>query len=162
MFERETFILTRDLPRPPASVWAMWTTASGIEAWWGPPGFAVTVESLDLRVGGRLAYTMRAVAPEMVAFMKANGMPVATPCTLTYTEVAPTHRLAWVNLVDFVTGHEPYRAGNLLELTPTPTGTHLRLTVEAMHDADWTGRAVEGWRLEIGKLEAVFARGDGG
>jgi uncharacterized protein YndB with AHSA1/START domain len=30
-------------------VWALWTTADGIESWWGPEGFTVTVRSSDLR-----------------------------------------------------------------------------------------------------------------
>ena len=29
--------------------WALWTTKSGIESWWGPEGFEVAVTSLDLR-----------------------------------------------------------------------------------------------------------------
>ena len=49
--------------------WALWTTKSGIESWWGPEGFDVTVTSLDLRPGGHLIYLMTAVAPEQVAFI---------------------------------------------------------------------------------------------
>jgi len=36
--------------------WALWTTKTGIESWWGPEGFGVTVASLDLRPGGELIY----------------------------------------------------------------------------------------------------------
>ena len=36
-------------------VWALWTTKDGIESWWGPGGFSVSVRKLDVRPGGDLA-----------------------------------------------------------------------------------------------------------
>jgi uncharacterized protein YndB with AHSA1/START domain len=42
-------------------VWDLWTTKDGIESWWGPGGFAVTVRKLDLRPGGELLYAMTAI-----------------------------------------------------------------------------------------------------
>jgi uncharacterized protein YndB with AHSA1/START domain len=36
-------------------VWDLRTTKEGIESWWGPGGFAVTVWQLDLRPGCRRA-----------------------------------------------------------------------------------------------------------
>ena len=74
-------------------VWQLWTTKSGIEPWWGPEGFDVRVTSIDLRQGGQLVYWMTATAPQQVAFMKQNGMPLSTECKVTYTEVSPPHRL---------------------------------------------------------------------
>jgi uncharacterized protein YndB with AHSA1/START domain len=71
-------------------VWDLWTTKEGIESWWGPEGFAVTVQLLELTVGGRLLYTMTAVAPEQIEFMKRAGMPLSTPARITYTEVDAT------------------------------------------------------------------------
>src|SRR6267378_7179286 len=53
--------------------WALWTTKAGIESWWGPEGFGVTVTSLDLRAGGELVYLLTATAPEQVAFVKQAG-----------------------------------------------------------------------------------------
>jgi uncharacterized protein YndB with AHSA1/START domain len=65
---------------PPSTSWTLWTTKAGIESWWGPEGFNVTVTSLDLRPGGELVYLMTATAPEQVAFMKRAGMPISTEC----------------------------------------------------------------------------------
>ena len=81
--EGELFTLTRRFRASLDDLWALWTTAKGIESWWGPPGFEVTVQSIDLRVGGLLRYTMTAVQAEMVGFMRANGMPTATPAEVT-------------------------------------------------------------------------------
>ena len=67
----------------------------------------MTVQSIDLRAGGMLHYTMSAQTPEMVAFMQASGMPVDTKAQITYAEVTPLKRLAYSHLVDFVPGVAP-------------------------------------------------------
>src|ERR1700751_3489661 len=90
---RAQFSIKRTFSASIGEAWALWTTKSGIESWWGPEGFDVTVTSLDLRPGGTLIYMMTAVAPEQVAFMKRAGMPLATECTITYTEISPPTRL---------------------------------------------------------------------
>jgi uncharacterized protein YndB with AHSA1/START domain len=64
-----------------------------IESWWGPEGFEVTVTSIDLKSGGQLAYLMTAAAPQQVAFMKRQGLPLSTECKVTYVEVSPPYRL---------------------------------------------------------------------
>jgi uncharacterized protein YndB with AHSA1/START domain len=140
-----------------ADLWALWTTKDGIESWWGPEGFAVTVTSIDLRPGGKLAYVMTAITPEMVAFMKKENMPVAQACSITYREVEPRRRLAYTNLVDFVPGVAAYDADTVVELASIPTGVRMTLAIAPMHDEMWTGRAVAGWNSELGKLEKVLS-----
>ena len=65
---RAQFSIQRTYAASIDEAWALWTTKSGIESWWGPEGFDVTVTSLDLRPGGELVYLMTAMAPEQVAF----------------------------------------------------------------------------------------------
>src|SRR3982751_2459691 len=101
------------------AAWALWTTPSGIESWWGPEGFDVTVTALDLRPGGTMAYLMTAVAPEQVAFMVQAGMPLATECTVIYTEVLPRTRLGYKTSVDFVPGVAPYDVATVVSLQAT-------------------------------------------
>lgn len=149
--------LDRTFPATAADLWELWTTPPGIEAWWGPIGFAVSVRSLDLRAGGTLRYGMTAVDPEMVAFMDRAGMPRTTESTITFTEVTPPRRLAYSHVVDFVPGHAPYDVAHLVEIDPVAEGVRLRLTIDAMHDEVWTQRAVQGWEQELGKLAAVIA-----
>jgi len=55
--------------------------AEGIESWWGPEGFTVTVQAMDVRPGGVLLYTMTATAAPQIAFMKQHGMPLSTPAS---------------------------------------------------------------------------------
>src|SRR3954471_19172477 len=96
-------------------VWDLWTTAEGIESWWGPDGFATKVLTLDLRPGGKLVYAMTAIGPEQVAFMKKAGMPLTTEGRVTYTEIASQKRLAYTHLTDFVPGVEPYDVATVVE-----------------------------------------------
>jgi uncharacterized protein YndB with AHSA1/START domain len=140
-----------------ADVWDLWTTKEGIESWWGPGGFAVTVRKLDLRAGGELLYTMSAVAPPQVAFMRQAGMPLTTELRIEYTEVVPRRRLAYVHLADFIPGVDPYDVATVVELSTTGDGVRMILTFDAMHDEEWTKRAVMGWDSELGKLESILA-----
>lgn len=144
-----------------AEVWDLWTTAEGIESWWGPEGFTVTVQALELRPGGVLLYTMTATAEPQIAFMKQHGMPLATQTKITYAEVRPQTRLRYINLVDFVPGLTAYDVGTVLDLEAAGDDVRMRLTLDPMHDAEWSGRMAAGWESELGKLEAVLARGRG-
>lgn len=137
-------------------VWDLWTTKDGIESWWGPGGFAVTVRKLDLRPGGELLYAMTAIDPPQVEFMRKAGMPLTTEARITYTEVAAPNRLAYIHLTDFIPGVDPYDVATAVELQLTAQGVRMVLTFDAMHDDEWTRRAVMGWESELGKLENVI------
>lgn len=137
-------------------VWDLWTTKEGIESWWGPGGFAVTVRKLDLRPGGELWYAMTAIDPPQVEFMKKAGMPLSHDARITFTEIVPRRRLAYVHLADFIPGVDPYDVATVVELHPTERGVRMVLTFDAMHDEEWTRRATMGWESELGKLEALL------
>ena len=137
-------------------VWDLWTTKEGIESWWGPGGFAVTVRKLDLRPGGQLLYAMTAVDPPQVEFMKKAGMPLTTEARITYTDIVPLRRLAYIHLTDFIPGVEPYDVATVVELLAVGQGVRMVLTFDAMHSDEWTQRAVMGWESELGKLTKVL------
>jgi uncharacterized protein YndB with AHSA1/START domain len=154
---RAQFSIERTYAATLEEAWALWTTTAGIESWWGPEGFDVRVTSLDLRPGGELVYVMTAAAPAQVAFMKQAGMPIATECRVTYTEVAPPRRLAYKTLADFVPGVTPYEVATIVDLRTTPAGVKLIITVDAMHDDVWTERARAGNESQVRKLDALLA-----
>jgi uncharacterized protein YndB with AHSA1/START domain len=151
------FSLVRTYAASIDDVWALWTTKAGIESWWGPEGFDVTVTSLDLRPGGDLIYLMSAVAPEQVAFMKRASMPLTSECRVTYTEVSPPGRLAYTTLADFVPGVAPYEVATVVELKETNAGVKLTVAFDAMHDDIWTQRARAGHESQLRKLDALLA-----
>ena len=154
---RARFSIERSYAASIDEAWALWTTESGIESWWGPEGFDVTVTSLDLRPGGALIYLMTAVAPEQVAFVKRAGMPLTSECRVTYTEVSPPSRLAYKTLADFVPGVTPYEVTTVVELKATTDGVELTITFDAMHDDVWTERARAGHESQMRKLDALLA-----
>ena len=159
---RAQFSIQRSYSASLQDAWALWTTKVGIESWWGPEGFEVTVTALDLRTGGELNYLMTAVAPEMVAYMQQSNMPLSTPCTVTYTEVSPPNRLAYKTLTDFVPGVEPYDVATIVDLRETSDGVAMTITFDAMHDDVWTERARAGHESQLRKLDALLAAQDKG
>jgi uncharacterized protein YndB with AHSA1/START domain len=154
---RAQFSIERTYAASIDEAWALWTTKAGIESWWGPEGFDVTVTSLDLRPGSDLVYLMTATAPEQVSFMQRAGMPLSTECRVTYTEVSPPGRLAYKTLADFVPGVTPYEVATVVELRATADGVKLTITFDAMHDDLWTERARAGHESQMRKLDALLA-----
>jgi uncharacterized protein YndB with AHSA1/START domain len=157
MSEKKRITLERTYKAPVTDVWELWTTKEGIESWWGPDGFRVTVHSIDLRPGGEMFYAMTAVEPDQIAFMKKAGMPTTTESRVTYREIVPLERLAYLHLVDFVPGVAAYDVETVVELHPGPQGVRLVLTFDAMHDEHWTNMARMGWENELGKLDKALA-----
>lgn len=139
------------------TIWKLWTTAKGIEAWWAPEGFAVKVQKLDLKPGGELIYAMTATAPEQIEFMRGAGMPLTTVSRKTFTEVKSPTRLAYLSLVDFVPDHEPYEFGTVVDLEQIGGRVKVVMTVDRMHDEVWTGRLVAGRENELENLGKVIA-----
>ena len=153
---RAQFSIERTYTADILDVWHLWTTKPGIESWWGPEGFQVTVTSIDLRPGGQLVYLMTATAPQQVAFMKQHGMPLSTDCKVTYTEVSPPYRLAYKTLTDFVPGVAPYEVATVVELQTSTDGVKITVTSQAMHDDLWTERARAGHESQMRKLDALM------
>jgi len=153
---RRKVTLERTFKASIEEVWDLWTTKEGIESWWGPDGFAVTVHKLDLRPGGELVYAMTAVASDQIEFMKKAGMPLTTESRVTYTDVIPPRRLAYTAQADFIRGVAPYDVTTIVELHPSADGVRMVLTFDAMHDEHWTQMAVMGRESELGKLARVL------
>jgi uncharacterized protein YndB with AHSA1/START domain len=140
-------------------VWEMWTTKEGIESWWGPPGFEVVVDKLELRAGGALEYVMTCTGAEQIAYMKQMGQPLSTALKARYTEVRPKTLASWMNIVDFVPDTEVYEAGTRLELFEDGKDrVRVQLVLEAMHNEFMTQMATQGWDAELGKLAEAIAR----
>ena len=113
---------------------------------------------LDPRPGGELVYAMTATGPEQVAFVQEAGLPHVTESRKTFTEADPPARLAYTTLADFVPDVEPYEFLTVVELEPAGTGTRVVMTVDELHDADWTQRLLAGRANELDNLAAVVER----
>jgi uncharacterized protein YndB with AHSA1/START domain len=155
--ERRKLTLERTFKASPEEVWELWTTREGIESWWGPEGFSVEVETLDLRPSGELVYAMTATGTDQIEYMVKAGMPLTTRNRITFLEVEPPGRLVYKNLVEFIPDVEPYEVVTELELSPADDGVHLVISFDAMHDDAWTRMARLGHESELARLEALLA-----
>lgn len=157
MTQRPKLTLERTYNASAEDVWEMWTTRDGIESWWGPDGFSVSVEALDVRPGGQCVYAMSADGPEEMEFMTQAGMPLITQHSLTYTEVDRPRRLAYKDLADFIPGVAPYEVQTVVEIHDVEDGVRMVVTFDAMHDDRWTQLAKMGRESELGRLEHALA-----
>ena len=109
--------------RPIEDVWALWTTKDGVESWWGPEGFGVTVHAHRPAAGRRDALRDEGQRrPTQIEAMKRAGMPLVTEAKLTYREILPHRRLAYFHAVDFVPGVAAYDVETVVELSRRPRG----------------------------------------
>jgi uncharacterized protein YndB with AHSA1/START domain len=154
---RAQFSIERTYAATMDEVWNLWTTKAGIESWWGPEGFDVTVTSINLKSGGELVYLMTATAPQQVKFMNLHGMPLSTVCKVSCVEVSPPYRLTYKTLTDFVPDVPPYEVSTVVEFQATAAGVKITITSEAMHDQVWTERARAGYESQLRKLDALMA-----
>ncbi len=77
--------MTRDrlLQAPPERVYEAFTTREQVERWWGPDGFSVTTEQMDVRVAGTWRFTMH--GPDGVDYLNE----------VTFEELSPPEQLAY-------------------------------------------------------------------
>lgn len=157
MTERPKLSVERTLPASIEDVWELWTTREGMEAWMGPEGFTATVTELDLRPGGVLVYTMTAVGPDQVEYMRKAGLPLTSKQRVNFVEVDPPRRIVTRDIADFIPGVEPYVVETVAEFETVGDGTRVVLTFDPMHDARWTENARLGRESELRKLADLLA-----
>jgi len=77
-------IITRLLKAPRELVFTVWTQSEHLAQWWGPNGFTTTLQSMDVKPGGKLEFTM-------------YGMGLAFPNVIIYKEVVKPERLVYTH-----------------------------------------------------------------
>ncbi len=55
----EPFVISRTLDASRDRVWSAFTNPDALLRWWGPKGFAVTYQKMELRPGGTYHYCLR-------------------------------------------------------------------------------------------------------
>jgi uncharacterized protein YndB with AHSA1/START domain len=56
--ENLTMTMEAEFDAPAERVWELWADPRQLERWWGPPTYPATMDSHDLRPGGRVEYHM--------------------------------------------------------------------------------------------------------
>ncbi|MDC0673593.1 SRPBCC domain-containing protein [Nannocystis radixulma] len=91
------FVITRSFGAPRELVYRAFTEAERLAQWWGPRGFTMRVQQLDLRPGGTCHYSLRATdGREMWA-------------RFTYLEIDPPGRVVFINAFADAAGTAPVR-----------------------------------------------------
>ena len=153
---RAKIVIERTYQATVDELWALWTTKEGFESWWGPEGFRVEVHALEARLGGRLHYDMIADAPEMVAAMQQMGRPASHETRGTFSELAHHERLALTHLMDFLPGVAPYESTMLVEFFPLGDRVRMVVTLDGLHNEEFTQMQKEGFTSQLTKLDKRF------
>jgi len=154
---RAKLTLERSYRAEVEELWALWTTKEGFESWWGPEGFRVEVSALEAREGGALQYAMIADAPEQIAAMKQLGQPISHETSGTFSVFEPYQRLALTHVIDFLPGVAPYPSSMSVELFPSGANVRMVVTLDAMHNDEFTNMQREGFTSQLTKLDERYA-----
>jgi uncharacterized protein YndB with AHSA1/START domain len=141
-------------------LWHLWTTKEGFESWWGPEGFRVEVHAIDARVDGALHYDMIADAPEQIEAMKQMGQPISHETRGRFSEVRPHQRLAITHMIDFLPGVKPYESTMVVELFPSGDRVRMVVTMDPMHNEEFTKMSTLGFTSQLNKLDKRFGPRD--
>lgn len=137
-------------------VWAVWTTKGGFESWWGPQGFRADVQEIDARIGGALRYDMVADTAEMIAAMKQMGQPPSHKTRSRFTELKAYSRLVLTNQIDFLSGVAAYESNIAVDFWSTEGMVRMVVTLDGMHNDEFTNMQREGFTSQLTKLDARF------
>jgi uncharacterized protein YndB with AHSA1/START domain len=153
---RAKLIVERTYRAQLEELWALWTTKEGFESWWGPEGFRVEVHAMDARLNGTLHYDMIADAPEQIAAMKQMDRPASHETRGRFSELKPFERLALTHMIDFLPEVEPYESTILVEFFPAGASVRMVVTLEAMHNEEFTKMSAMGFTSQLGKLDKRY------
>ena len=78
-------VIARLFEAPRERVFKAWTEREQVEKWWGPTGFSLTIDEMDVRPGGTWRFTMH--GPDGIDY----------PNTIVYEEIAPPERLVYTH-----------------------------------------------------------------
>jgi uncharacterized protein YndB with AHSA1/START domain len=155
--QRPKIVIERTYRASLDDVWSLWTTKEGFESWWGPQGFRADVHELEARVGGVLRYDMVADTPEMKAAMQKMGQPTSHGVTSRFAELVPRERLVLRSVIDFLPGVAPYESNVSVAFSATGDRVRMVVTLDGMHDEQFTKMQQEGFTSQLTKLDQRFA-----
>jgi uncharacterized protein YndB with AHSA1/START domain len=153
---RQKVIVERTYRARVEELWELWTTKDGFESWWGPEGFRADVHAIDARPGGALHYSMIADAAPQIAAMKQMGRPTSTETRGRFSELRPFTRLALTHLIDFLPGVQPYESTMVVEFFPAGEQVRMVVTLDPMHDDEFTAMQRMGFTSQLSKLDRRF------
>jgi uncharacterized protein YndB with AHSA1/START domain len=157
--KRAAVVIERTYQTHVEALWELWTTKQGFESWWAPTGCRSQVHTIDARAGGMLRYDMIGVEPAQIAQMQELGLHPAQAVRARFTEFEPNQRLQVAHIMDFVPGVEPYESLITVDFFPAGESTRMVVTIEPMHNEDFTQKSVTSFISQLRNLEGRFVEG---
>ncbi len=111
---------------------------------------------MEAWVGGTLHYDMIADGPEQIAVMKQMGRPTSHETRGRFAENRPHERLAITHAIDFLPGVTPYESTIVVEFFPLAESVRMVISLEPMHDQEFTKRSTMGFTSQLTKLDRRF------
>jgi uncharacterized protein YndB with AHSA1/START domain len=140
-------VLTKVLEAPRERVFEALTTQDQVERWWGPDGFSVTTETMDVRPGGTWRFVMH--GPDGTDY----------PNLLTYDEVDPPELLTFLHSSPTEEDDPGFRGTIALDEMMGMTVLTMKSVFENTEARDRiveTYNAIEGGQQTLGRLEAFL------
>lgn len=109
-------------------------------------------------MGGTLHYDMIAAAPEQIEAMRQMDRPTSHETRGRFSEVQPHQRLAITHMIDFLPGVKPYESTMVVELFPSGDSVRMVVTMDPMHDEEFTKMSRLGFTSQLSKLDKRFER----
>lgn len=157
---KEDLVVRRIIDVPLELVWRAWTDPEYIMRWWGPKGYTSPSSEIDLRVGGKYIFGMRAPQEQGGQDMYTAGV---------YSQIVPMERLAFTQCLADQEGNilDPAQMGMPPDF-PKEMRTEVvfkakgELTELTITEYDWTAGqmyvySLAGLHQSIDKLEASLA-----
>jgi hypothetical protein len=101
---------------------------------------------------------MIADAPEMIAAMKQMDRPSSHETRGTFSEMKPHERLAITHVIDFLPGVKPYDSTIVVEFFPAGESVRMVVTLDPMHDEEFTKMQTMGFTSQLTKLDKPFGK----
>ncbi|MGB6603995.1 MAG: SRPBCC domain-containing protein [Steroidobacteraceae bacterium] len=157
--KRSAVVIERTYQARVEELWELWTTKEGFESWWAPEGCRSEVHTIEARVGGTLLYNMIAVAPAQIAEMKQMGLATSHVVRARFSEIRPNQRLTITHVIDLGPGVKPEECTIAVDFFPAGESVRMVVTIEPMHDEEFTQKSIKGFISQLRKLEGRFLEG---
>ena len=139
-------LITREFDAPKHLVYKAWTTPELIKRWWSGDRGEVTIAEVDLRVGGRWRYVMKANAGFEVAF---HGE---------YREIVPNERIVNTDVFEAMPEGEGVNIVTFTEVDGRTTLTLLmQLASQEERDAVIKSGMEAGMQEQMDHLDQIVA-----
>jgi uncharacterized protein YndB with AHSA1/START domain len=146
-------IVEADFAATPERAWQLWSDPRQLERWWGPPTYPATVDSHDLRPGGKVEYHMTGPSGDQPrGYWEVD-------------EVEPPHRLTFRDGFANEDGTpNPDLPGTTATVTIEETGNgQTRMTIESLFPSREAMEQIlamgmeEGMKQAVGQIDAILA-----